>query len=356
MADRQLIYTLEQLTTVDMLQTQQNYYIALARFMQEIVNPNALGGFLCTPTVVPSLNVDIGNGEIYVTEPTDTTDYGVSPNDIPADATPILKQGIYNGGSFSTPAPVTVGDSINYLIQITFQEIDDELQPRLFKVGGTVNVNTIRQDLAIVQIKAGTPAPTGTQVTPTPDAGFIGAWVITVAYGQTTVMSGDISQYTGAPFFGSAYGGAIQDMITQTQADAQFLKSPANGGATPYEVFGNPSTGVAGVGTIAITSTSDPQGWWDNGTYTYKPTIPCTAMFFLGMDFSSASTQLIAIGADSISYSASGNVNLGETLSLSLSGAKKFNGTTDSLKFDLNPSSGSVTITGGQLSILVLVN
>lgn len=356
MADRQLIYTLEQLTTVDMLQTQQNYYIALSRFMQEIVNPNALGGFLCTPTAVPSLNVDIGTGEIYITAPIDTTDYGVAPNDIPADATPILKQGIYNGGTFSTPAPVTVGESINYLIQIIFQEVDNELQPRLFKVGGTLNVNTIRQDKAIVQIKAGTPAPTGTQVTPTPDAGFIGAWVITVAYGQTTVTSGNISQYSGAPFFGSSYGAAIQDMITKTQADAQFLKSPANGGSSPYEVFGEVNIGSRGPGAVAITSTSDPQGWWNNSTYTYKPTIPCTAMFFLGMDFDSALTQQIAIGCVGTAYSSSTNVNLGNSISLNLAGAKKFNGTTDSISFDLDPSGGVVQITNGQLSILVIVN
>lgn len=356
MADRQLIYTLEQLTTVDMLQTQQNYYIALSRFMQEIVNPNALGGFLCTPTAVPSLNVDIGTGEIYITAPIDTTDYGVAPNDIPADATPILKQGIYNGGTFSTPAPVTVGESINYLIQITFQEIDNDLQPRLFKVGGTINVNTIRQDNAIVQIKAGTPAPTGTQVTPSPDAGFIGAWVITVAYGQTTVTSGDISQYSGAPFFGSSYGGALQDMITQTQADAEFLKSPANGGNATYEFTGNVAFGSTGAGTLVITSTSNPQGWWNNTTHTYQPTIPCTAMFFLSVDFASSLTQVLAVGANGTPYSSSGNVNLGQTLSLNLSGVKKFNGTSDYIDFQMYPSGGVVDITNGVLSILVIVN
>jgi hypothetical protein len=35
---------------------------------------------------------------------------------------------------------------------------------------------------------------------PTPDAGWAGLYVVTVANGATTITSGNISQYSGAPF------------------------------------------------------------------------------------------------------------------------------------------------------------
>ena len=42
---------------------------------------------------------------------------------------------------------------------------------------------------ALVQVKAGAAATTGSQVTPTVDAGFTAMFVVTVAYGQTTITS-----------------------------------------------------------------------------------------------------------------------------------------------------------------------
>lgn len=239
MADRQILYTLENVTTVDHLNMQQNYYLALSRLMGELISAPALGGFLCTPTVVPSLNVDIGAGEIYSQQATDATDYGVAPNEIPANPALILKQGIYNGATFATPAPATPGDSIKYLIQIAFDEVDNVNESRLFKVGGVQNVDTKRQDVALVQIKAGTPAPV--PVIPTPDIGFEGAWVITVAYGQTTVTALDIAQYTNAPFFGAAYNLSIQDMLSKVEAAATYL-TIANAAATYLSIVNAANT------------------------------------------------------------------------------------------------------------------
>lgn len=262
MADRQIIYTLENVTTVDHLNMQQNYYIALSRLMGELINSPALGGFLCTPTVVPSLNVDIAAGEIYSQQVTDATDYGVAPNDIAANPALILKQGIYNGGTFSTPAPATPGDSIKYLIQIAFDEVDNVNESRLFKVGGVQNVDTKRQDIALVQIKAGTPAPV--PVVPTPDIGFEGAWVITVAYGQTTVTAPDIAQYTNAPVFGSSYNLAIQDMLSKVEAAATYL-TIANAAATYLSI-------------VNAAATYAPRPNVGNNGYVAESTSPLTAV------------------------------------------------------------------------------
>jgi hypothetical protein len=58
----------------------------------------------------------------------------------------------------------------------------------------------VRQGVAAIQIKAGTAATTGTQTTPTADAGWTGIYVVTVANGAATITSGNITQLATAPF------------------------------------------------------------------------------------------------------------------------------------------------------------
>jgi hypothetical protein len=70
--------------------------------------------------------------------------------------------------------------------------------------GNGVSQAQTRKCGVAVQVKAGTAATTGSQVTPTPDAGYIGLWVVTVANGQTTITSGNISLYPGAPLVTSS--------------------------------------------------------------------------------------------------------------------------------------------------------
>jgi hypothetical protein len=356
MADRQIWYFQQQVVGNSLLQMQQNNYIGLSRLMGELINYPALGGFLCTPTSPASLNVNIAAGEIYSQEQTDSTDYGMPPDYIPADDTLIVKQGIAYGTSFATPAPVTVGYSINYLIEIGFQETDGVPQSTVFYTGPAQTVNTVRQDLGIVQIVAGAAAPTGTQTTPTPDSGFIGAWVVTVEYGQTSVLTGNISQYPDAPFFGSSYGGAIQDMLTKTDAAQDFVPTPTNGGAASYIVYCSPAAGTSGPGTLVLTSSVDPMGWWNNATFTYTPTVPCTALFFTALNIESSVTQLISLGENTALFSSTLPISAGQTGSLSVAGARSFNGTTDSLSFEVNFSGGSADILSGMCAIVVIVN
>ena len=53
--------------------------------------------------------------------------------------------------------------------------------------------NTHRIQRVQLQLKAGAPAPTGTQATPPVDNGWAGLYVITVGYGQTAVTAANIS-------------------------------------------------------------------------------------------------------------------------------------------------------------------
>lgn len=56
-----------------------------------------------------------------------------------------------------------------------------------------------RDGIVAYQIKAGVAATTGSQVTPSPDTGWIGLWVVTVPYCATSLTSSNIAQYTGSP-------------------------------------------------------------------------------------------------------------------------------------------------------------
>ena len=158
------------------------------------------------------MSVLIGAGEIYETEVVDQNAY----SSLAADSHSILKQGILSDPvEFTLTAPVTSGYSINYLIEAAFSEndINSEVLPYYNAANpmqaysgpngtGTAQ-NTTRHDTISIQVVDGTPAATGSQTTPAPSSGFIGLWVVTVAYGQSTIAAGNITQVSGAPFLGA---------------------------------------------------------------------------------------------------------------------------------------------------------
>ena len=59
--------------------------------------------------------------------------------------------------------------------------------------GNGLTQNTVRKGAVVVQVKAGASATTGSQVTPAPDSGYVGLYVITVANAQTTITSSNIA-------------------------------------------------------------------------------------------------------------------------------------------------------------------
>lgn len=207
--------------SVDLLQTNRNVLTALGMIAQEMFGTGTIAsGFACTPTSPAGLTALVAPGRLYSQQATDPLQY----SSLPADTTDlIIKQGIVNTSTIlSCPAPSTSGQSINYLIEAAFQEIDanpvvlpyynaaNPSQP-FSGPNNSGNANyTSRQDTVLLQAKAGTPATTGSQITPAPDIGYVGLWVVTVAYGQTTITAGNISQYPGAPLLGGSLLQAIQ--------------------------------------------------------------------------------------------------------------------------------------------------
>lgn len=200
----------------------QDNMVALAKLSAAVLGTSTqFNGLAVSPTSPASMQVSVAPGEIYMLAALEGTIYGT----LAADTThQIVKQGISLDASLLTlTAPSVAGQSINYLIQATFQETDISVDP----TSGTSPVvlqfyndsnptvpysgpnnsgatsNTFRQGSVVLSAKAGISATTGSQVTPSPDSGYVGIAVVTVANGQTTITSGNISSYASAPVINS---------------------------------------------------------------------------------------------------------------------------------------------------------
>lgn len=221
MVDRVINYPGSIPRAADLLNTNRSMMIGVGMLAQEMLGTSTLAsGFACTPTSPTGLSVLVAGGRIYSLQQVDPLQYSTLPADT-ADL--VVKQGILlSSSTLSCPAPSTSGQSTNYLIEASFVEQDtnavvlpyyNSANPSQAFSGpannGSANYTT-RQDTVQLTVKPGTPATTGTQVTPTPDTGSVGLWVVTVAFGQTTITSGNISKYVGAPLLGGSLLQAIQ--------------------------------------------------------------------------------------------------------------------------------------------------
>jgi hypothetical protein len=197
----------------DLLSTNRNVLIALGLLIQDIFGTSTFAaGLGCTPGT--GLNVAIAPGRLYAIENVDGTAY----SSLLADTTDqIVKQGILlQATTLAVAAPTTSGDSINYLIEATYQDTDtgatvleffnsnNPTQPYSGPNNTGQTVFTGRAGQVVLRAKAGTQATTGSQTTPAPDSGYTGLWVVTVAFGSSSIVTGNIAPYAGAPIIPSA--------------------------------------------------------------------------------------------------------------------------------------------------------
>lgn len=215
-------------TTV--LQMTKDAMISVAKLSAAVLGVNTTAnGFAVTPTGPASLQVVCAPGEIYSLASIDSLAFST----LPADTThSIVKQGIMlDALTLNCPAPTTTGQSINYLVQATYQDVDsspvllpyyNSANPALPYSGmgnNGLTQNTSRKGSAVVAVKAGVSAATGSQTTPAPDAGYVGLYVVTVAFGQTTITSTSIAQYVSAPLLPSGLLQSIQNGNTSFAVD-----------------------------------------------------------------------------------------------------------------------------------------
>lgn len=206
--DRATVYNGEELIETDILNGNKFAMIGLAKLAQAVLGTApVLQGLACTPGT--GLTAAIAAGQVYQMAAVDATPY----SSLGADARQVLKQGILADPiAVPVPAPGTAGKSINYLVQVQFQEVDtgalvlpfyNASNPAIPYSGpgglGTSSM-TIRSGKCAVQVKAGAMANTGSQVMPAADAGWVGAYSVQVDYGMSTVPAQNIALVPGAPF------------------------------------------------------------------------------------------------------------------------------------------------------------
>ncbi len=209
--DRNIVYPGSIPLDTDLLAANRNAMIGLGFLAQAVLGTNTVvDGLLCHPTSPASMSVVVGAGSITQMSPVDVLAYG----SIPADSIDqIVKMGI-NGNStpFSVTVPQSVGQSVNYLIEASFEEADgspvvlpyyNASNPaQSFSGPGNAGTaqNTVRTQRVQLQLKTGVPGNTGSQVTPPADSGWVGLYQITVSYGQTQVTLANITALPTAPF------------------------------------------------------------------------------------------------------------------------------------------------------------
>ena len=211
--DRQIVYPGAIPLDTDILSIQRNAMIALGYVAQAAFGSSTVvDGLAITQTTVASMTINIGPGSVVSLATIDATAFG----SLAADNTdPLVKVGVNTTATpFTLTAPVTSGQSINYLIEASFAESDgtavvlpyyNASNPSVAYSGpansGTAQ-NTVRAQRVQLQLKPGSPATTGTQTTPAVDSGWVGLYAITVNYGQTSITTSNLAsvQLPAAPF------------------------------------------------------------------------------------------------------------------------------------------------------------
>ncbi len=258
--DRNIVYPGSIPLDTDLLSINRNTMIGLGFLARAILGTNTVAdGLHCEPTSPASMNVVVGAGSITQIGPVDLLAYG----SIAADATDqIVKMGInITPTTFSLTPPSSVGQSINYLIEASFQEVDgtpivlpyyNASNPaQSFSGPGNSGAaqNTVRTQSVQLQLKPGVPGNTGSQTTPVVDSGWVALYQITVSYGQTQVTAGNIGIIPTAPFLAwklpalrPGFGSGVQTFV----ASGQFTV-PAGVTQVEVEIWGAGSGSYASV-------------------------------------------------------------------------------------------------------------
>jgi hypothetical protein len=209
--DRNIVYPGAIPLDTDILGLNRNTMIAISALSQAVLGNNVVvDGLACTPTTPASLTVSIGPGSITALSPLDSNAYGTLPAD---GSDQIVKTGInLQPINFTLAAPLSSGQSVNYLIEAAFSEADSSpvvlpyvnaANPALPYSGPSNSgsaQNTMRTQRVQLQIKPCAAASAGAQTTPPIDTGWTGLYVVTVNYGQSAITAGDVTAMPVAPF------------------------------------------------------------------------------------------------------------------------------------------------------------
>ncbi len=208
--DRMIVYPGAIPLDTDLLNAQRGALKGLGFLAQACLgSAPVVDGLACVPSIPASMTIVVGPGSMTITSEIDQNPYG----SLPADSTNLVKMGIITSSTaFTLTAPTVSGQSINYLVEASYLELDavpvvlpyyNAANPAQGFAGANNSggsQNTQRLETVALQLKAGAAANTGTQATPAADPGCVAIAVITVNAGQTAINASSISVPGTAPF------------------------------------------------------------------------------------------------------------------------------------------------------------
>ncbi|MET3229446.1 UNVERIFIED_ORG: hypothetical protein ABIC54_001620 [Burkholderia sp. 1263] len=327
-----------------MLNTNRNILSSIGSLIGDTLGTvTQFTGLGCVPSIPAALTVVINPGVAYSLQNLDNTPYSSLAQDT---AHQIMKQGIMqNAQTLSTPAPATSGYSVNYLVSASFVEADinpvvlpyyNAANPQQAFSGpsgnGTAN-NTTRQNTVLLTITPGVAALTGSQVTPPTPTGTTALYVVTVAFGQTTVTAGNITKVSGAPFFPGFLkaDGSVPLTAVQTGATAaQFDNSTKLATMAALQRQGIQASGIIAPSTSQALTPAIAGG--TVLAFSVSPitlTLPAVSSFPVGgriefLNISAGSATIARTGSDTIALNSTGGatsvvLNNGDSLTLEAS-------------------------------------
>lgn len=286
MVDRPIVYPGEIMSDSTLLGGWKDAIYGIGHLAQALLGTSTLvGGLAISPTGPASLQVVIGTGSIYTLEAADAAAYG----SLGTDSNQVVKQGLLEAPQTLTiTPPTTSGFSQVFLVEAVYADTDggatvlpyfNSANPAL-PLSGPGNSgstqNTVRAGVCNVALKAGTAATTGTQTAPSPDAGFVPLYLITVANGATQITSANIAVSPTAPFIPFTIpqiANAIQQQVgnyavDHGSANALAITLPTGTALTagmPLRIKKIASANTGAI-TIAINGGSAISAVWDDGS------------------------------------------------------------------------------------------
>ncbi|PHK92935.1 hypothetical protein CR162_21295 [Pseudoroseomonas rhizosphaerae] len=188
----------------DQLHAQRFMMIALGMLMSATHGQRTtVSGIDASPTLPASMSLQLAPGSIMQPSVVDASSYGI----LPADLSSLMKMGTYPGARIPLTAPAQLGTSLVYLVQASLVETDED--PQVLDYYNAANPEqpwsgpensgaaqfTKRVQRCAIQIVAGAPAATGTQVAPAASVGWTPLWLVTVSNGQTAILAEHIQRH-----------------------------------------------------------------------------------------------------------------------------------------------------------------
>lgn len=250
---RVIVYANEVPYETDVLYTNMYKMVDVSKLAQAVLggtgtgNATLVSGLIAVPHSPANLTIDIGSGVIYTLAALDATAYST----IPADTSDFIYKpytqvtNAFNQAGFTPPGSGT----LNYLVQARGLTVDTDPASRpFFNPANPANpifqtVNQTRYDgIEYLLTSAVSPA------IPTPTAGYVGLYVVSVAAGQTSITAPNITVYSSAPFItesltekiGISTGDARYARPFQIQ-NSSFVYASTTGAANTYVISLSPA-------------------------------------------------------------------------------------------------------------------